>query len=145
MTKFGLRLTSISGAMLASLLLHPAPAAAQLDPLLFLKGSAPNILVAVDVSHRMQRDAPSDPANPKTTSSYYDPFLYPKQSSAQETEIGLTNGNTSARYRRKYVGLDYISNVNGDKFQTTTITGTGDLDPNYANFEAATRLSIARA
>ena len=61
--------------MLAAMAL-PSPAAVQLDPLLFLKLAAPNVIVAVDTAHRMQRSAPTDPANPQTSSSYYDPFIY---------------------------------------------------------------------
>ena len=55
-----------------------APVYAQLDPLLFLKSSAqPTVLLLVDTANRMQRDAPTDPANPQTTSNYYDTFAYP--------------------------------------------------------------------
>jgi hypothetical protein len=126
-------------------LLYASPAAAQLDPLLFLKPSQPNVLVVVDVSSRMQRDSPSDPANPKATSSYYDPYIYPLSGTIQESEIGITGANTTARYRRRYVGLDFTSNFNGDRFSTTTITGVGDQSASYANFEAPTRLSVARA
>src|SRR4029079_9032314 len=40
------------GAVLAGVLAHPSPAAAQLDPLLFLKLAPPNVIVAVDTSNR---------------------------------------------------------------------------------------------
>src|SRR5256885_17163058 len=92
----------VFGAVAAAVLSHPSPAAAKLDPLLFLKPSQPNVIVAIDVANRMQRDAPTDPANPRTTSNYYDPFVYPRQGSAQETELGLTAANTTTQYRRKF-------------------------------------------
>jgi len=47
------------GAVLAGVLAHPSPAAAQLDPLLFLKLAPPNVIVAVDTSNRMQRGVSS--------------------------------------------------------------------------------------
>ena len=68
------RRLTVLACMLAAMAL-PSPAAAQLDPLLFLKLAAPNVIVAVDTAHRMQRNAPTDPANPQTSSSYYDPFI----------------------------------------------------------------------
>jgi hypothetical protein len=124
---------------------HAAPAAAQLDPLLFLKGAAPNVIIAVDTANRMQRDAPSDPANAQTTSSYYDPYIYSAAliNATQQTELGLPNGTNT--YRRKYVGLRYSSNSNGDKFEVATIAGLGNSATSYPSFEAPTRLAIARA
>ncbi len=129
----------------AAVLGAPRPAAAQLDPLLFLKATQPNVIVAVDVGNRMQRDAPSDPANPRTTSTYYDPYIYTRQGTTQEAEIGVSAANANTQYRRKYVGLDYASSGSGDKFNVNTIAGVGDRDAGFASFEAATRLSIARA
>src|SRR5438093_12674803 len=64
------------GAALVALMAWPSPAAAQLDPLLFLKGNQPNVIVAVDVSNRMQRYTQTDTANPPTTSNYYGTYLY---------------------------------------------------------------------
>ena len=133
------------GATLMALLAWPSPAAAQLDPLLFLKGNQPNVIVAVDVSNRMQRDAPTDPANPRTTSNYYDPWIYTGSaiSATQQAELGLV-GNITTQYRRKYVGLDYTSNINADRFTTTTIAGVGDKVASFASFETPTRMSLAR-
>src|SRR2546427_11743992 len=91
------------GAAAAALgiLLCSAPASAQLDPLLFLKTTAPNVILVVDTGNRMQRDAP-DPATGKN--SYYDPAIYNKDLSKlyQTTTLGISDGNTAAFYRRKY-------------------------------------------
>jgi hypothetical protein len=127
--------------------MSPGQARAQLDPLLFLKDRAPNVLVVVDAANRMQRDAPTDPANPKTTSNYYDPYIYTGSlvNATQQSELGLNSGNMNTRYRRKYTGLDYTSNGSGDKFTTSTIVGVGDLATSYTMFEAPTRMAVARA
>ena len=87
------------GATVMALMAWPSPAAAQLDPLLFLKGNQPNVIVAMDVSNRMQRDAPTDPANPRITSNYYDPYIYTGSaiSATQQVELGLT-GNMTTQY-----------------------------------------------
>lgn len=74
----------------------PQVAEAQLDPLLLLKRSLPNIttpqyranvLVAVDVAPRMQYDADGN---------YYDPAEYVR-GNLWDTSLGVTAGNTSAR------------------------------------------------
>src|SRR5712691_8834859 len=91
------RWLSALGGVLVVVLAHPAPAAAQLDPLLFLKPSQPNVIVLVDVANRMQRDAPTGPANPRTTSNYYDPYVYTGSliSATQQTELALNGQMTS--------------------------------------------------
>jgi len=66
------------GILAIAFVVCAAPASAQIDPLLFLKGSQPNVILMVDTSERMQRDAPADPSTVATsnaTSSYYDPFV----------------------------------------------------------------------
>ena len=80
-----MRALKLSSAVFIAVIASAAPAAAQVDPLLFMKlqgtngvnVGAPNVLLVVDTGSRMQRDAPSDPLNPRTTSTYYDPWLYP--------------------------------------------------------------------
>jgi len=132
----------------AALLLATAPASAQVDPLLFLKRIPPNVIVAVDVANRMQRDAPSDPANPRTSSAYYDMSLYRHQNNATwETLIGVTAVNTSQNYFRKISGMNPSgSGSNFDQFDGTRIDTVGDLQgAAYTNFAAPTRLAIARA
>src|SRR5438876_3380395 len=83
------------GATAAALgiLLCSAPASAQLDPLLFLKTTAPNVILVVDTSNRMQRDAPTDPSTNSSsisTSNYYDPAIYNRDlTKAYQTTTGL--------------------------------------------------------
>src|SRR5512140_545932 len=100
-----------------------APAAAQVDPLLFLKGSAPNVLVMVDAGNRMQRDAPTDPSNPQATSNYYDPFVYSTSAlgAAAQTTLGL-NAFADTTYRRRYNGLGFANTGSSDKFTTPWIS-----------------------
>lgn len=113
------------------------PAFAQLDPLLFLKRNEPKVLLVVDVSNRMQRDAAED---------YYDPFVYPKTGAAWEATLGISDVNAAVSYRRKYVALQHLDTAVGtDKFQAQTILSVGDRDGAFGRFEARTRLSIARA
>src|SRR5438477_13168830 len=133
-----------------------APAAAQVDPLLFMKlqgtnavnVGAPNVLLVVDTANRMQRDAPSDPtsaATSRTTSTYYDPWIYPLDITKtwQTITLNVNATNTTQFFRRKYVGLDYANG--SDKYTGQTIAVVRDREAGYAKFEAATRLSIARA
>ena len=62
---------SAAGAFMALLLLAAAyPAFAQLDPLLFLKRTQPNVVFVVDTAERMQHDADG---------TYYDPAEYLRQ------------------------------------------------------------------
>src|SRR4051812_9382567 len=85
------RRISVSAAFVAAgLLWHASPVHAQLDPTLFLKRTTPNIVLAVDVANRMERNAPIDPANPLATSNYYDPWIYnyTAAGAAWETVIG---------------------------------------------------------
>src|SRR5215210_8162269 len=113
------RWTKILACAMAAAAL-PSPAAAQLDPLLFLKSSQPNVIVMVDVANRMQRDAPTDPSsatNSRLTSNYFDPFIYSASvlGATQQSELGLNASNMNTSYRRRYYGLEYISNSNGDR------------------------------
>src|SRR5437899_3147077 len=133
-----------------------APAAAQVDPLLFMKlqgtnavnVGAPNVLLVVDTANRMQRDAPSDPtsaATSRTTSTYYDPWIYPLDITKtwQTVTLNVNAANTTQFFRRKYVALDYVNG--GDKYSGSTIGVVRDRDAGYVKFEAATRLAIVRA
>src|SRR5712691_5346811 len=143
-------------ALVAMLVAATTPAFAQLDPLFFMRGQAatsvspnmaPNVIFVVDTSNRMQRDAATDLTNATTassTSSYYDPFVYPKTGALYEGTLGVSGANTTAAYRRKYVNLAF-TNGGGDKFSATTIQSTGDQNAAYSRFGAPTRLSIARA
>src|SRR5690348_11697044 len=149
-----MRALKLTSAVFIAVIASAAPAAAQVDPLLFMKVQgtngvnvgAPNVLLVVDTGNRMQRDAPSDPLNPRTTSTYYDPWMYPLDVTKtwQTLTLNVNATNTTQFFRRKYVGLDYASG-GGDKYSGSTIGVVRDRDSGYLKFEAATRLSIARA
>ncbi|MEW5984471.1 MAG: PilC/PilY family type IV pilus protein [Acidobacteriota bacterium] len=112
-----------------------ADARAQLDPLLFLQRNKPNVIIAIDVANRMQRDADE---------AYYDHYSYPRTLAAWEAVIGVTPANTLQRYRRKYVALEHLDVMGGDRFRASSIWTVGDASPGYAQFWARTRLSVAR-
>jgi hypothetical protein len=137
-----------------------ASALAQTDPMEFFKrySSAtnsstttgrPNVVIAIDVANRMQRDAPTDTSDLShfySTSSYYDPVLYLRGTNViAEATLGVTVANTTTNYRRKYVDLAPNSSGSSDKFNADTISVTTDQNPAYASFEARTRLAIAKA
>ena len=67
------------------------PAAAQVDPLLFLKDLPPNVVLVVDTSARMQFDA---------AGTYYDPAEYTQRNKAWEATIGVTN--TMTKYSKRW-------------------------------------------
>jgi outer membrane protein assembly factor BamB len=113
-----------------------ADASAQLDPLLFVKRTQPNVIIAVDVANRMQRDADE---------AYYDPWDYLKRGDAWELPLGVTGETTTSRYRRIYRSLVHLDAGGGDKFGADEIKTVGDRNGGYANFWARTRLGVARA
>jgi hypothetical protein len=117
----------------------PWDARAQLDPLLYLKRTKPNVLLAVDTSARMQFDANND---------YRDPNFYRKlggSSATWETALKITPANTIQIYRRKYVRLAYtdVSSA-ANRFSTDHIEIVGDLQPGFLTFDNHTRIAIAR-
>jgi hypothetical protein len=117
--------------------LWPSDAAAQLDPLLFLQRNQPNIIIAVDVANRMQRDADE---------TYYDPWNYTRANSTWEPVIGVTAETTTANYRRAYKALTHLDASSGvDGFSAASILTVGDRSSGYAAFWARTRLGVARA
>lgn len=124
------------GVVAIALLMRPAPAVAQVDPLLFLKDVPPNVLLVVDTSARMQRGADG---------TYYDPGVYSRSGNKTwHPTIGVTSSMNN--YRRKFAGWANTSAVATSPLATTTnISVVGDNDPNYAYFGARTRLSLARA
>ncbi len=121
----------------------PQAAEAQLDPLLLLKRSLPNVttpqyranvLVAVDVAPRMQYDADGN---------YYDPTEYAR-GNMWDTTLGVTAGNTTARYRRIYQGLTWSATA-PQKFNATKISIVGDaVSTPYTYFYQKTRLGVAK-
>jgi hypothetical protein len=118
----------------AAVLAVPGPAAAQLDPLLFLKTTSHNVLLAVDTSQRMQRDADE---------TYYDPRAYSRLGRNWEPTLGISAATTSQKYRRTYRAL-VPSGGSGTQFTNTTIGHVGDLQAEYSSFYARTRLGVAR-
>jgi hypothetical protein len=77
--------------MLAVVVAWPAAASAQLDPLLMIKRTKPNVIFVVDTSLRMQRDADN---------VYYDPNDYTRSGVALnpwEASLGLSDSNTLVR------------------------------------------------
>ena len=111
-------------------------AAAQLDPLLFLKRAQPNVLLLVETANRMQRDANND---------YYDPNIYARRDVPYEAPLGVTSQNTNSQYRRKYVNLTHRdTSTSTDKFGADRIAVVGDRENDFGTFEAKTRLSVAR-
>jgi hypothetical protein len=122
--------------VLAAVLL-PGDASAQLDPLLFLKRSQPNVLLVVETANRMQRDANDD---------YYDMQSYTIAAQPWEAVLGLTSSKAALKYRRKYVRLAHLdTSLTTDKFEADAIVTVGDLEAGFAAFESRTRLAIARA
>lgn len=124
--------------MLALALAWPAAASAQLDPLLMIKRNKPNVILVVDTSLRMQRDADE---------VYYDPNNYVRWGelfNPWEASLGINDSNTSIAYRRKYIGLSPITG-SGERFAATRIEIVGDLMSGFNSFYKKTRLSVARA
>jgi hypothetical protein len=129
----------VFGIVLAGSLLSPRVAAAQLDPLLYLKRTKPTVLIAVETATRMQRD---------TDGNYRDDNIYVRLfggATVWEDALGINDGNTFQFYRRKYVGLiNTDASVSGDKFAADHIEIVGDREIAYGTFDHATRMSIAR-
>jgi hypothetical protein len=125
----------LHAAVVAGLLV-PAPVYAQLDPLLFLKTTQPNIILAVDTAQRMQRDA---------AETYYDPANWTETGAGYEGALGLQAAEAAKLYRRKYFNLLH-SNINdvNEKFTASRIAAVGDLETGYATFYEPTRLAVAR-
>jgi hypothetical protein len=127
------------GAVLTGSILAPQQAAAQLDPLLYLKRTRPTVLIAVDTANRMQRD---------TYGNYRDDNRYKRlrdTATTWEDALGISDANTANEYRRTYVGLiNTDSSSSGDKFAADHIEIVGDRDAAYPLFDEATRISIAR-
>jgi hypothetical protein len=129
----------VLGIVLAGSLLVPHEAAAQLDPLLYLKRTKPTVLIAVETANRMQRD---------TDGNYRDDNVYVRLfggATVWEDALGINDGNTFQFYRRKFVGLiNTDTSISGDKFATDHIEIVGDRQTGYGTFDQATRISIAR-
>jgi hypothetical protein len=115
------------GAVLV--VLAAAPAAAQIDPLAFLKVTQPNVLLLVDTAPRMLVGAGGD---------YFDPHEYE----------GLSPGDLALNpaggpYRRRYRDLRFASAVDTSLI-TASIAAVRPSDPEYAGFHNRTRIGIAK-
>jgi PilY1 beta-propeller domain len=131
----------------AALALWTTQASAQLDPLLFLKRVAPNVLFVMDLGPGMLSDADGD---------YYDPYEYKWSNSggdaAWQTALGLVSGvnianQNNAPYYRKFVNRTYSSGVVSGQtynFAADSITAVGNLDAGYSTFYEKTRFMVAR-
>ena len=122
---------AVTGALLV-----PHTAAAQLDPLLYLKRTKPTVLIAVDTGNRMQRD---------TNGDYLDDNVYVRLQGAATTwedALGINDGNTSSNYRRKYVGLfNTDSSISGDRFAADHIAIVGDRERRLRDFSTKAHAS----
>ena len=116
-----------------SSLLRP-PRLRSLDPLLFLKRTTPNVVIVLDTTERMQRDAEE---------TYFDPAVYTKNNAGWEDAIGVTSSSTATSYQRKFVRLVHADGV--FPYSAGSIETVGDLSPDYASFGARARLAVARA
>ena len=127
----------VAYALAAALLLGDVrPAAAQLDPLLFLKRVPPTVIVAFDTSLAMLEDG---------TGVYYDTNTY---SVSSDPTVAAAFGLDTAlhrTYRRKYVGLQYETVQDSSrKWEAVDIVAVPDSSPAYATFWDPTRFEIAK-
>jgi hypothetical protein len=116
---------------LAAWVAVPAPARAQLDPLLFAKRIPPNVIVVVDTSLDMLEDGEG---------SYYDPHTYPSAGDPVAAHLGV---GTATYYRRIYRSFE-VAHVTGSEFEAETIVAVPSNAPAYGKFWSATRLEIMR-
>ncbi len=119
--------------VLGSLFVLASPAFAQLDPLLFLKNQQPNVVLVVETTNRMQRDADL---------TYYDPGEY--NTGSWFATLGLPSA--LGKHRRKFLNLEHITpgNSSEPKFTATHVSTLADSNSDYSTFYERTRLVIAR-
>ena len=130
------RLVAAAALTAAALLVSARPASAQLDPLLFLQRSQPNVIIAVDVSDRMQWDA---------NGNYFDPYDYPRTGAACGGHA-RGPGRAQPTYRRMYqVAGQAAARQFGRLRPPTFIQTMGSNNPLYSAFWSRTRLAVARA
>ena len=121
---------------LAAGLLWAAPAAAQLDPLLFTKRVPPTVIIVVDTSLRMLEDG---------SGNFYDPNVY--SSSADPAVMAAfpnINPATTPNYRRIYQNLLYDltpGRYSADRIVASAATGVPATDAAFLN---PTRWAMAR-
>ena len=120
---------------LVAALAAAAPVAGQLDPLLFLKSARPHVLIALDLSSRMQHDL---------SGAYRDPRVYRPTGAAWEASLRVRDSAVD-EYRRAYPGLLWLEPGGEVRATAESVAIVGDRDPLFATFDAGTRLGIARA
>src|SRR5688500_3749405 len=129
----------IAAGLLATVVVWAAPVSAQLDPLLFLRTTAPNVVVVVDTANRMQRDADN---------TYYDFGTYTADGSVYEATMGLAIGSynaTTKKYRRSFPNLVHLgTNPENDRFGADSVVAVGDAQAGYQTFYDRTKLAVAR-
>lgn len=130
-----MNLRSLPAIVVAWGVIGAGTGAAQVDPLLFLKGTRPNVIVAIDLSSRMLRDA---------RGIYHDPLPFERTGLPFEASIGVDGGNTDRVYRRRYDGLSWSAPASGVRGTAGAIEIVGDRDSAFALFDARTRLGRAR-
>ena len=111
-------------------------AGAQLDPLLFLRSSRPFVVVALEVSSRMQRDLGGE---------YRDPSVYRRTGDLWESSLGVTSEVAAVEYRRAFTGLRWLEPGGDVRAEADAIRIVGDRETGFAAFDLGTRLGIARA
>jgi outer membrane protein assembly factor BamB len=109
---------------------------AQLDLLRPLKVTQPNVIVALDLSSRMQQD----PAG-----VYLDPAAYRRTGAPFEAAIGVDDRTTDSVYRRRYVGLAWGAPGGIPRATCLSVEAVGDLDARFAALDGRTRIGRARA
>jgi hypothetical protein len=110
--------------------------AGQLDPLLPLESRRPTVLVALDLSSRMQRDA---------LGAYLDPAVFDRTSAPFEASLAIDSLNTGRFYRRRYQGLAWRPPGGDVRATTVAIEVVGDRQAAFAEADARTRLGRVRA
>ena len=112
------------------------PVFGQLDLLRPLKATRPNVILALDLSSRMQRDS---------LDVYLDPLIYSRTGEAFEGSIGADEGTTATAYRRRYVGLAWQAPGGDPRATCTRVEAIGDRLAAFGELDARTRIGRARA
>ncbi len=131
------KVESVVLAIALGAVLAPAPAIAQLDPLLFVKGLPPNVIVVVDTSLSMLEDGEG---------RFYDPNTYLVADDPIVARAMGADVSAARHYRRIYDGLRMDRPVTPRrKYTTETITAVDETVGSYGSFWSQTRLEVAKS
>lgn len=122
--------------MTAGLLLgFASEARAQLDPLLALKKTPPNVIIVLDTSFRMLDDG---------SGNVYDVKTY---SQSADNNVANALGVTTSNYRRIYQGLlfDTVQSTTAKYTTTNIVAVNSNAGATYENFWSPTRWETAKA